>query len=158
MGRRVQKESHRLRRWCRMKTFIVHAYNFLYPHNNPLVTCTNQEPCACLHLAQVATKLVYSSATSFVHNAFLCPTTPPSLWIWTTSIWYEYKEYVPTNTQKSKITLICMIPNPDITHQTKPMSFQHVAFARAIKIFFEVVVTLLDAEILAVVSTIWLPP
>lgn len=51
-----------------------------------------------------------------------------------------------------------MIPNPDITHQTKPMSFQHVAFARAIKIFFEVVVTLLDAEILAVVSTIWLPP
>lgn len=68
------QESHRLRCWCRMKTFIAGAQNLLYPRNIPLVTCMNQVPGACLHLAQVATKLAYSSARSFVHNVCLCST------------------------------------------------------------------------------------
>ena len=58
-----------------MKTFIVGAHNLLYLSNNPLVTCTNQAPRVCLHLVQVAIKLVYSFPRSFVHNICVCPTS-----------------------------------------------------------------------------------
>ena len=62
---------NKLHCWCRTMTFILCAHNLLYLHNDLLVTCTNQAPRACLHLAQVATKLVYSFARSSVHNVFV---------------------------------------------------------------------------------------
>ena len=60
-GRHLWQLRHGLHCYCRTKTITVCAYNLLYPYNNLLVMCIHQAPHVCLHLAQVATELVYSS-------------------------------------------------------------------------------------------------
>ena len=72
--------------------FIVRA--FLYPHNNPLVTCRSQAPPVCLHLVQVTAELVYSFAGSFVHNDFLCPTVSTPLPRSCSSPFQTFNKYV----------------------------------------------------------------